>query len=78
MSFKYADLRSKSDEELIKIYDGLSRVTSVGIDYYANELQRREMEKINKTMVRCTVAVTVMTAAMLILTAVNVIAFFGK
>lgn len=78
MSFKYADLRNKSDEELIKIYDGLSRVTSVGIDYYANELQRRELEKINKTMVKCTVAVTVMTAAMLVLTFVNVLILFIK
>lgn len=72
MSRSYKELQKVSDEELIKEYDEQAKYTAVGINYYADELSRREIEKSNRIMVNCTIAITVMTAVMLIATIVNV------
>ena len=78
MSMPYRKLREVSDEELIKLYDEHAKHTVVGIDYYANELERRQTEKSNEIMVKCTRAITIMTAVMMIATIVNVIVLFVR
>lgn len=72
MSYKYEDLRKLSDEKLIEKYNENATHTCVGINYYADELNRRSLEKSNKIMVNCTIAITIMTAVMLIATVVNI------
>ncbi len=72
MSRSYKELQKVTDEELIREYDEHAKHTVVGISYYADELSRREIEKSNRIMVNCTIAITVMTAVMLLATIVNV------
>ena len=73
MSYTYKKLHEMSDDEIIEEYDKQATNTNVGINYYADELNRRSMEKSNKIMVKCTIAITIMTAVMLIATIANVI-----
>lgn len=73
MSMPYKKLQEMSDDELVQKYDEQAQHTVVGINYYAGELNRRQSEKSNKVMVKCTVAITIMTAVMLLATIVNVI-----
>jgi CHASE3 domain sensor protein len=48
MSFSIAQLRAMSDAELIATHDALARNTSVGINYYLDEIERRERERAAK------------------------------
>lgn len=66
MSYKYIDLINLTDEQVIEKYDEHAQRTAVGISYYCDELNRRSNEKTNKIMIRCTIAITFMTAVMLI------------
>ena len=45
MSFTIKDLRNTTDEELIRIHDSLAANASGGIDYYLQELQRRDQQR---------------------------------
>lgn len=77
MSYTYKELRSLDDEQLIAEHDRHAENTCVGVNYYLEELSRRDSERVNKSMLRCTRWMTVMTAVVLIATIVNVIiAFF--
>lgn len=78
MGYKLNDLRKLSEDELIAEYDELASRTIVGIDYYADELNRRSNEKTNRTMVKCTIWITIMTAVMSLATIINVIVIFSN
>lgn len=78
VSYPYKALQKLTDEEIIQKYDEHASHTSVGINYYADELNRRYTEKSNRVMVRCTVAITIMTAVMLLATIVNVYIAFVR
>ena len=73
MSLKLKELRELTDEQLFDLYDKTANHTSVGLNYYAEELNRRSNENTNKTMIRCTLWITIMTAVMLIATIANVV-----
>lgn len=73
MSMSYKELTQLSDEELIEQYDKQANSTCVGLSYYTEEIARRRNEKSNKLMVNLTIAITVMTAVMLVSTIINVI-----
>lgn len=73
MSMSYKELTQLTDEELIRQYDKQAGSTSVGLNYYTEEIARRRNEKSNKLMVNLTIAITVMTAVMLVSTIINVI-----
>ncbi len=76
MSLPYKELQKLSDEELIELYDKCAKNTVVGLSYYENEIVRRQNEKSNNIMVKCTVAITIMTAIMLLATIINVVIAF--
>lgn len=78
MSFKLRELRALTDDELIEKYDEKASSTSVGLNYYTEELNRRSNENTNKIMVRCTIWITIMTAIMLLATLVNVLLVIKK
>ena len=63
----YAELRTLSDEELIRQHDMLATNTVSGTGYYLDELRRRESDRQGKQMLRLTWVVTM-------LTVVNVVA----
>jgi hypothetical protein len=69
----YKTLCGLSDDELIQMYDEQAKHTAVGLNYYTEEIARRRNETTNKIMVKLTVRITIMTAAMLIFTIVNVV-----
>lgn len=73
MSVSYQNLQKMTVEQLIAKHDEVAVSTSVGINYYLEELQRRQIENSNKVMVRCTIAITFMTAIMLLATVANVV-----
>jgi hypothetical protein len=73
MSYSLKQLHKLTDDEIIKQYDEQAIHTCVGINYYADELNRRSTERSNRTMVRCTIAITIMTAVMIFATIANVI-----
>ena len=60
-------LRGLSDEELIEWHDQLAGATTVGVNYYLAELQRRTVERQGRLMIRLTWVIAA-------LTAVNVVA----
>lgn len=79
MSDTIAQLRARSDDELIAAHDQLAKHTSVGTQHYEDELARREnarsasrVEALTETMKRLTVVITVLTAMNVVLTAVGV------
>lgn len=79
MSLTYAELRNLKDKDLVQRHDQEAKHTVVGVSYYLDELARRDSEKINKSMLKCTKWITAMTAVMLFATIVNVIlAIAGK
>ena len=52
MSHKYEDLRSATDAELIEAHDTHAVNTFVGIDYYLEELHRRDLMRATKASQR--------------------------
>ena len=56
-----AELRSRSDEELIEQHDVLAKGTGVGTGYYLDELRRREADRQGERMLRLTWIVTALT-----------------
>jgi hypothetical protein len=64
---KISELRSLSDDELIRQHDMLTATTTAGTGYYLDELHRREVVRQGRLMLRLTWVVTA-------LTAVNVVA----
>ena len=69
---KLKELREMSKDELIKEHDEQAVMTQVGVDYYLNELFRREQQEHNKTIRNCTIAIAIMTLIITISTIVNI------
>jgi hypothetical protein len=57
-----AELRSLSDEELVRQHDMLTATTTAGTRYYLEELNRREVVRQGRLMVRLTWVITALTA----------------
>jgi hypothetical protein len=62
-----AELRELSDEQLIEEHDLAATNTIVGISYYLDEIERRQVDRQQRQMLRLTWVVT-------LLTVVNVVA----
>ena len=45
MSYSIRELRAVSDDDLIEKHDAQAKNTSVGVDYYLEELNRRSRER---------------------------------
>lgn len=54
MAPRLSELRSMSDEELVRKYDGAAQHTVVGTAYYMDEIHRRQVERQNETMISLT------------------------
>lgn len=70
----YDELRNKSDEELILLFDATTKNTEVGLGFLKDELARRESERQYERMLSLTWQMRWMTIVITVLTAVNVIA----
>lgn len=56
-----AELRELSDEQLIEEHDLAATHTVVGISYYLDEIERRQVDRQQRQMLRLTWVVTVLT-----------------
>lgn len=72
MAPKLSELKNMTDEEIEKKYDEFAKNTCVGTGFYLDELNRRASQRINESMLKLTIVMTILTVAMLVLTAVNV------
>jgi hypothetical protein len=72
MALTYHELTNLSFEELIQRYDKTAQQTSIGLNYYTEEIARRRSEKSEKLMLTYTKWITIMTGVMLLCTIINV------
>ena len=70
MARRLADLREMSDEQLIDAHDKLAQNTQIGIDYYLDELRRRESARLASRVYWLTWVLVVLTAVIAVLTLV--------
>jgi hypothetical protein len=68
-----AELRAMSDQELVRMHDDTKKKQHVGIEYFREELARRDRDRQTRAMLRYTRWITVMTVVMTIATIINVL-----
>ncbi len=73
---KIAELRRMSDDELIAEHDKIAPSTDPGVQYYIDELARRNQSRQTETMVKYTRLIGWLTFAVTIFTIVNVVLSF--
>ena len=77
MTRSIRELRGASEKELIQEHDELAKNTLPGVDYYLNELARRESARQQATMIRLTYAIAAMTLVVTVATIVNLLVFIA-
>ncbi len=85
MAETYKALSELSVEQLKARYDKHAESTQVALNFYREEIARREADALNKAMLAftkqvrdMTIAITVMTAVVLVLTVLNVFLVWPK
>jgi len=78
MAHSLRELRSLPDDELIIRHDHAAESTTTGVSYYLNELARRETDRATQTMLRCTYAITFMSAVMMVASLISAWAVFYR
>lgn len=73
MSYSLNDLRTIPDDELIKQHDAMAQHTSVGVQYFLDELARRDAVKLAQETQAATNEMRMLTRVITGLTALNVI-----
>ena len=56
-----SDLRNLTDDELVEKHDYQAETTVIGIQYFLDELNRRQQERQTRAMLRFTTWITIMT-----------------
>lgn len=72
MAYSLRELRKVSEEELIAAHDSIAKTTAPGINYYLDELARREQGKQTAAILEYTKWLTLMTIVITIATIINV------
>ncbi|MGK9282002.1 hypothetical protein [Sinorhizobium meliloti] len=85
MADSYEQLRKKSKEVLVREHDDKAQSTQLGLGFYREEIARREAEEqsqiilnFTKQMRDMTIAITVMTGLVLVLTIINIYLVWPK
>lgn len=73
IAYSIEQLRKMSDQELIREHDRIANQTEVGLQYFLDELRRRENERTNEQMRVLSEAVSKMTWRIELLTWVAVL-----
>lgn len=71
-AFSIKELRKISKKELIKKHDDKAKNTIVGINYFLDELHRRNLENHTKSMRYMTVVITATTILNLLILAISI------
>ena len=74
MSQSIAQLRKLTDDEVIVLHDTVAVHTQVGVQFYLDEINRREQNKQTDLMVKYTKQMLWLTIFVAALTVINVIA----
>ena len=74
MSQSIEELRKLSDDEVIALHDGVAQNTFVGVQFFLDEINRREQNKQTNLMVKYTEKILWLTLAIGALTVINVVA----
>jgi hypothetical protein len=78
MAPKLSKLRAMSDDEIVAIYDDVAQHTGVGLQFYLDELVRRETRRTNEKLVELTDKIRLLTlattAAAIVALAISVVA----
>ncbi len=61
------------DEELIRLHDAKAKTTEAGVQYYLDELARRDNNRQSEHMLKLTKVITWLTVIITVLTIANVI-----
>lgn len=77
MAYTLKELREVSDEQLIVEHDLKAQSTDPGINYYLDELKRREQNRQTETIIKYTHRMLLLTVFIALLTIVNVMAVFA-
>jgi hypothetical protein len=72
----YSELRATSDEKLIEAHDNVAKNTAWSVDYFLNELSRREQARQTDTMLKLTRWIFWLTVVVTLATVLNLIAAF--
>jgi hypothetical protein len=67
----FSELEKMSDEELRRKHDEIAAHTQVGLAWYRDEIARRQLAGLTKTLVRLTWVITVLTTANVVLVALT-------
>ena len=78
MTVSFKELRNKDIDQLIEGHNSVARSTQYTVEYYLNEIQRREQLKHEIILKKYTFLIAIMTFVMMVATIVNVILFFKK
>ena len=62
MSHILRDLKALSNDDLTKLHDAKADGTAVGVDYYLNEIHRRQTAAVMRTSQRLAMAATTLAA----------------
>ena len=74
MSQSIEELRKLSDDDVIALHDRVAQNTQVGVQFYLDEINRREQNKQTDLMVKYTKQILQLTIMVAVLTVINVIA----
>ncbi len=72
------ELKSLSDEDLIRLHDDAANNTIVGINYFLEELRSREAAKINSQVAKLTFWIFWLTLIVTIATLINLYIFINS
>jgi len=72
-AMKFADLETKSREDLVALYDSNTENRVIGLDFIREEIFRRDANEANDRMLSLTRKITWLTTVMTVLTIGNVV-----
>ena len=73
----YRELRGLSDDDLISHYDHIAKHTQIGTNYLLDEINRRQVDRSTRAVVRMTRVVLWLTVANVVFVAVSTLRTFG-
>ena len=73
MAQSYTELRSTSTEELVRTYDEIAAHTQLGLDFYREEIARRDAAKETARIIEMTQHMRNLTVVVTVLTLLNAV-----
>jgi hypothetical protein len=75
-AMKLSELKNLSDKELEKIYDAHTGNTVVGLDFFREEILKREQTRLTNAMIKLTRFIIILTIVQVIATIITLLTIF--